>query len=60
MTKVREVAMTSHSDHHYQPSYPLESRESEHIMEDMEYQVDNNDVVYKINVQIHLCHLAIL
>ena len=53
MTVVQEIAMTGHSSHQYQAvSDSMEGIESDHIMEDLEYQVDTNNIVHKINVHV--------
>ena len=54
MTVVQEIAMTGHSSHQYQEavSDSMEGIESDHIMEDLEYQVDTNNIVHKINVHV--------
>ena len=53
MTAVQEIAMTGHSSHHYQAvSDSMEGIESDHTMEDLEYQVDSNNIVYKVNVNV--------
>ena len=33
-------------------SYSMEVTESEHTMDDMEYQVNNNNVAYNINCRV--------
>ena len=53
MTSVQEIAMTGHSIHQYQAiSVSMEGIESDHTMEDLEYQVDSSNVVRKINVHV--------
>ena len=50
---VQEIAMTDHSSHQYQAvSDSMEGIESDHTMEDLEYQVDSNNIVHKINVNV--------
>ena len=48
MIAVEEIPVTSHSDHQYQPCDVLVGLKSECTMEDMEYQVHTNKVLYKI------------
>ena len=53
MTAVQEIAMTGHSSCQYQAvSDSMEGIESDHTMEDLEYQVDSNNIVYKVNVNV--------
>ena len=53
MTIVQEIAMTDHSGHQYQAvSDSMESTESDPTMENLEYQVDSNNIVYKVNVNV--------
>ena len=53
MTVVQEIAMTGHSSHQYQAvSDSMEGTESDPTMEDLEYQVDSNNIVYKVNVNV--------
>ena len=53
MTAVQEIAMTGHSSHQYQAvSDSMEGIESDPTMEDLEYQVDSNNIVYKVNVNV--------
>ena len=50
---VQEIATTGHSSHQYQAvSDSMEGIESDHTMEDLEYQVDSNNIVHKINVLV--------
>ena len=45
MTAIQEIALTGHTGHQYQAtSDSMESIESDHTMEDLEYQVDTNIV----------------
>ena len=45
MTIIQEITMTGHSGHQYQAvSDSMESIESDHTMEDLEYQVNTNIV----------------
>ena len=53
MTAIQEIAMTVHSVHQYQAtSDSMESIEYHHTMEELEYQVDTNNVVHKINIYV--------
>ena len=53
MTVVQEIAMTGHGNHQYQAvSDSIEGVESDRTMEDLEYQVDSNNIVNKINVHV--------
>ena len=48
MTVVQEVATTYQSDFQYHVCDLLEGLESENTMEDVEYQVHRNNIVFKI------------
>ena len=51
MTIVQEIPVTGHSGHQYQAAG--DSMEGiDHTMEDLEYQVNSNNVVHKINVHV--------
>ena len=53
MTTVQEIATTGHSSHQYEAvSDSIEIKESDHTMEDLEYQVDSNNIVHKISVRV--------
>ena len=53
MTVVQEIAMAGHNCHQYQAiSDSMESIESDCTREDLEYQVDSNNFVHKINVYV--------
>ena len=53
MKVVQEIAKTGHSSHQNQTvSDSMEGIESDHTMEDLEYQVDTNNDVHKINVHV--------
>ena len=53
MTAVQEIAMTGHSSHQYQAvSDSIEGIESDCTKKDLEYQVDTNNFVHKINVYV--------
>ena len=53
MTVVQETAMTSHNGHQYRViSDSMECIDSDPTMEDLEYQVDNNNIVYKVSVHV--------
>ena len=48
MTVAHKVATTYQSDFQYQSCDSMEGLESKNIMKDVEHQVHNNDVLYKI------------
>ena len=53
MTVVQEIAMTGHSSHQHQAiSDSMEGIESDCTREDLEYQVDSNNFVHKINIYV--------
>ena len=53
MTVVQEIAMTGHISHQYQAiSDSMEGIESDCTKEDLEYQVDSNNFVHKINIYV--------
>ena len=53
MTVVQEIAMTGHNCHQHQAiSDSMEGIESDCTREDLEYQVDTNNFVHKINVYV--------
>ena len=53
MTVVQEIAMTGHISHQYQAiSDSMEGIKSDCTKEDLEYQVDSNNFVHKINIYV--------
>ena len=53
ITEVQEIAMTGHNCHQHQAiSGSMEGIESDCTREDLEYQVDSNNFVHKINVYV--------